>query len=101
MYDAIEQAYTSILVAPHPDKISALVVLTDGGDSHSRRNFNELLDKIQFNREENPIRIFTVGYGSDIEKHQLSEIAKVSGGKFYDGTILGTDAIVKNMAAFF
>lgn len=101
LYDAIEQAYGSLLSQLQSDKISALVVLTDGGDSHSQLSFKYLLNRIQFDSEASPIRIFTIGYGSEVEKQQLKEIARISEGQFYDGSVLEINTIVRNMATFF
>jgi len=99
LYDAINQAYDSLL--KNPDKILAMVVFSDGEDSHSRLTFKELLSKVQFDSEKGPIRIFTIGYGTQAEKNRLREMAIVSQGKFYDGTAIDTNKISKDILAFF
>lgn len=101
LYDAIEQAYHFLSTHSYPDKISVMIILTEGGDSHSQLNSTTLLDKIRVGNEQQPINIFTIGYGSSVaDKKLLSEIAQRTHGKFYNGTTTPVD-ILKNMAVFF
>mgnify|MGYP003574723811 CR=1 FL=1 len=86
LYEAISEAYSFLRQNAPFDKIPIIVVLSEGGDSHSQLTFQDLLRQIQFDSETSPIRIFTVGYGSPTEKKRLREIAETSQGQFYDGT---------------
>ncbi|EDN66168.1 von Willebrand factor, type A [Beggiatoa sp. PS] len=102
LYDAIFNAYTFLQKNSFPDKIAVMIVLSDGGDSHSELNFKDLLSKIPFNSDTSPIRIFAVGYGSITDKKRLNEIAKMTQGKFYDGAMVDVDKIFKKeMASLF
>ena len=102
LYDAIFNAYTFLQKNSFPDKIAVMIVLSDGGDSHSELNFKDLLRKIPFNSDTSPIRIFAVGYGSITDKKRLNEIAKITQGKFYDGAMVDVDKIFKKeMASLF
>jgi Ca-activated chloride channel family protein len=92
LYEAISEAYTFLTQNAPFDKIPIIVVLSEGEDSHSQLTFKDLLSQVQFDSETTPIRIFTVGYGSAVEKKRLREIAEASQGQFYDGT---TDEVRK------
>ena len=100
-YDAIEQAYDFLISHSYPDKISVMIILTEGDDSHSQLNPTTLMDKIQINSKQYPINIFTIGYGSGADKNLLSEIAQLTHGKFYDGTTTTPADILRDMAIFF
>jgi Ca-activated chloride channel homolog len=99
LYDAVFNAYTFLQKNSPSDKIAIMIVLSDGGDSHSELNFKDLLSQIQFNSDLSPIRIFTVGYGSAFEKKRLRDIANMAQGKFYDGTMVDVDKIFKTEMA--
>src|SRR5262249_1808789 len=77
LYDAIAAGYQRHLQsAPNEqDKISAIVVLTDGADTRSSLNLEGLLSQIQLRTESQPVRIFTIGYGKDAQKDVLQKIA--------------------------
>jgi Ca-activated chloride channel family protein len=101
LYDAIEQAYHFLTTHSYPDKISVMIILTEGGDSHSQLNPTTLMDKIKVNSKQQPINIFTIGYGSTVDTKLLSDIAQRTHGKFYDGTTTTPTDILKDMAIFF
>ncbi len=101
LYDAIEQAYRFLQNDAYPDKIPIIIVLSDGRDNHSQLNKKGLLDKISYDSEQHPIRIFTIGYGSETENKPLSEIAKITRGQFYDGNTADTRKMFKEITAFF
>src|SRR5262249_14190467 len=62
LYDAIDAAYQALQQNPRPGRISAVVVLTDGDDTNSQLKLDELLRRIRFDAERQPVRIFTIGY---------------------------------------
>ena len=98
LYDAISQAYDSLL--NNFAKISTILVLSEGEDSQSSLTFKDLLRKIQFDNDKRPIRISTIGYGTQAEKNHLKDIANISQGQFYDGTASNSSEIVKDLIAF-
>ena len=99
LYDAIDLAYKELLDNPSPDKISAIVVLTDGKDENSRLKYEELLAR--FDSERQPIRIFTIGYSADAEKTVLKGIADATQAKFYAGTPANILEVFKEISTFF
>jgi Ca-activated chloride channel family protein len=101
-YDAIAQAYHFLTTHSYPDKISVMIILTEGGDSHSQLNSITLMDKIRASLEQQPITLFTIDYGlAAADKKLLTEMVQRTHGKFYDGTTTTPVNILKDMAIFF
>jgi len=103
LYDAIATAYQrhSPSVGGAPEKISAVVVLTDGADTQSNLKLNDLLSQIQLRSEAQPIRVFTIGYGKDAQKDVLQKIADATQAKFYAGTPENIREVFKDISTFF
>jgi Ca-activated chloride channel family protein len=87
LYDAIEQAYTVTMNNPQPYKISAIVVLSDGKDSGSRLSLQDLLNKIQFDSEKRPVRIFTICY-FELKKNRFVKLPKSPKASFMTGLMI-------------
>src|SRR5262249_44344285 len=101
LYDAIAAAYQYLQETPQPDRIAAIVVLTDGEDTNSRLPFNALLERIRFDAEKNPVRIFTIGYSSDARLDVLKKIADATQARFYQGKPENIREVFKEIATFF
>jgi Ca-activated chloride channel family protein len=103
LYDATLEAYNHMLEEGDPDHIRAVVVLTDGADTESAINLNQLLGEIGAHSEEGgkAIKVFTIAFGSDAEKHILHEISDATGGKQYDATPTTIREIYAEIATFF
>ena len=101
LYDAIDQAYQYLLENIKSDRISAIVVLTDGADTKSQVALEELLNKIRFDNEGRTIRVFTIGYGADAKKDVLEAIADATQAKFYAGTPDNIQSVFKEISTFF
>ena len=72
LYDAVADGHTYLTENPAPDRINAVVVLTDGVDTGSRETLQSLLHRIDTLGDQTPgasgaarpnIRVFTIGYG--------------------------------------
>ncbi len=103
LYDAIGEAYDAHLQSQDQDaeKISAIVVLTDGADTDSRTSLEQLLQKIHFDNERHTIRVFTIAYGSDAKKDVLGQIADATQAKFYEGNQQNIRQVLREIATFF
>ncbi len=101
LYDTISDAYHYLQAHPQPDKISALIVLTDGADTCSKTQLANLLTAVTCDSETKTIRVFTIGYGKDANKAVLKQIADVSQAKAYDGTTANIRDVFKDIATFF
>lgn len=101
LYDSIAAAYDHLLQSPSPNKISAVVVLTDGEDTESSMKLDELIAKIRYTAEKPSFRVFTIGYGSAANKAVLQRIADETQGKFYQGTTQNIRDVFRDIATFF
>ncbi|WP_019506024.1 VWA domain-containing protein [Pleurocapsa sp. PCC 7319] len=89
LYDSSLYARDWLLKNPRPDAINAVLILTDGEDSGSKINLQQLSQKLQesnFESGEN-IAFFTVGYGQEGEfnPQALQKIAELNGGYYRKG----------------
>ncbi len=103
LYDAIDAAYAEQIAkrVENRDKISAIIVLTDGADTDSRTKLPELLNRIRFDNEKSTIRVFTIGYDSGGQKDVLQKIADATQAKFYEGKPENIREVFKDISTFF
>lgn len=89
LYDASLYARDWLINNPRPEAINAVLLLTDGKDSGSQINLQQLAEKLKessFESGEN-IAFFTVGYGKegDFDSEVLEKIAELNGGYYRRG----------------
>ncbi|MEL6929714.1 MAG: extracellular solute-binding protein [Cyanobacteria bacterium J06600_6] len=89
LYDSSLYARDWLVNNPRPNAINAVLILTDGEDSGSKIDINQLSSKLKdsnFESAEN-IAFFTVGYGKDGEFNAgvLKQIAQLNGGYYRKG----------------
>ena len=101
LYDAIDGAYQHLLAHRQPDRISAIVVLTDGEDTDSRIKLPALLDRIRFDHETKTLRVFTIKYGSEASGKVLKDIADATQARFFEGKPENIREVFKEIATFF
>jgi len=103
LYDSVLSAYQQLQKGPQSDRITAVVVLTDGEDNKSKlKTVEELLKEIKFDPEKSPTRVYTIAYGRDANREVLKKIAEATKAKSYDSSDIKTiQAIFKDVAMFF
>jgi Ca-activated chloride channel family protein len=103
LYDAIANAYAAHLSSQDQDaeRISAIVVLTDGEDRDSKLSLDDLLKQIKFDSEHHTIRVFTIAYGDDAKKDILTKIADTTQAKFYAGNQQNIRQVLREISTFF
>lgn len=103
LYDAIAQAHRHVEQSAQPDRIVAMVVLSDGADTNSRMGLPQLLGQIAAQGEgaNRAFRIFTIGYGSEAKKDVLTEIADKTNARFFTGNPDTIREVFKEIATFF
>jgi Ca-activated chloride channel homolog len=103
LFDSI--AFTIDRMKRDPNRINALVVLTDGQDRDSRtyRDANILMDKYGMGSENSSpdISIFTIGYGSDADRQALTTIAERGRGAYRAGGTADIRNIYLDISTFF
>ena len=89
LYDSSLYARDWLIKNPRPDAINAVLILTDGEDSGSEINIEQLSTKLKESNYESGenIAFFTVGYGKDGEFNAsvLEQIAQLNGGYYRKG----------------
>jgi len=99
LYDAIGDGAAAIADTNSSQMSNAMVVLTDGLDTNSRRyDFGQSL--IEMAAAHNNT-VFTIAYGSDADEDLLSELALQANGNFYLGDEASIAAIYEEMSAAF
>jgi len=101
LYDAILAAHEDLQKTPDNEKISAVVVLTDGQDTNSKTALETLMKAIRFDSEKNNVRVFTIGYGEDANREILQKIADATQAKSYAGTPENIESVFKDISTFF
>ena len=101
LYDAIAKAHEVMLqrAQKQPERIHALVVMTDGKDEGSRLLLEQL--KQQFNPEQAPVKIFTIAYGQGADSAVLDTIASAAQGTGVKGTSETIVQVYRDLSAFF
>ena len=94
LYSATQAAYEDAVAAFDPDRINAVVLLSDGvnddGDtSDDDEQLDELLASLQSDSEgqlSSPVRVFPIAYGADADLATLRRIAEASTAAVYDAS---------------
>ena len=100
LYDAVAEAHQYLSKNPTPDKITAIVVLSDGDDTVSDVGLQDLQTTLKLS-ETNLIRVFPIGYGSGANEQVLKSIAEATHTKSYKGDIADIEQIFADIATFF
>ncbi len=105
LYDAVIEAQKDFATAPAGEKvderISALVVLSDGEDTNSSASLDAVLASAAGGVESGGVRIFTIAYGKGAKKDVLKRIAETSRGKLFSGDAATIRTVFRDIATFF
>jgi Ca-activated chloride channel homolog len=91
LYEAVGTAFDQAHSAHEADRINAVVVLSDGGETENPGGLDDLLAHLRdpaLNNDDHRVQVYTVAYGADAETATgaLQDIATATGGTFYDAT---------------
>ncbi len=103
LYDATDMAYRHLLENGDPNHIRAVVVLSDGKDTASLTDLQNIIRQIGVNSEEggNAIKVFTIAYGSDADTQVLRDLSETTGGKMFESRPDTIQQIYAEIATFF
>ncbi len=104
LYDSIDQAYQHLIGLKQKDgdnRILSVVVLTDGEDTESTMQLDQLMQRIRFDGETKTIHVFTIAYGNDARKDILKGIADATQANSYEGTPQNIVGVFKDISTFF
>jgi Ca-activated chloride channel family protein len=103
LLDAINVAYNELQERYSPDRIQAIVVMTDGLENVSQISLSELIEKLRISnrRGGHEVAIFCIAYGQDADLEVLNQIASVTGGSVVSGTLDNIQNIYRQLSQLF
>jgi len=102
LLDAIATAYLRLQVMEDPERINAIVAMTDGLENASHIKLGELVERIRAGNQQGvPVIIFCIAYGSDADFNNLQSIADASGGQVRSGDATTIEELYKILSTYF
>jgi Ca-activated chloride channel family protein len=94
LYDVTGQSFTTMYDSYDEDRINAVVLLTDGknDDGNVSDDNQQLQDTLTLLRDRSqgelglPVRVFTIGYGSDADLSVLKQISEATNAASYNAS---------------
>lgn len=101
VYGGVSRALDDIGALNDPNRINAVVVLSDGASTTV--GLDGLLAKIRQRpvTEGKGIRVFTVAYGGSADAASLRRIAQASGGAFFAGSPQDIKDVYRSISSYF
>jgi Ca-activated chloride channel homolog len=104
-YDAAADGYATVRdLADRDDRINAVVLLTDGEDTDSTRDVDDVVRELGGQGDSaTQVRVFTIAYsaGAAGAREALERIAEASGGNSYPGDPENIEAVYRSISSFF
>jgi len=102
LLDAIATAYVRLQDMEDPERINAIVAMTDGLENASNIELGELAERIRAGNQQGvPVVIFCIAYGSDADFKTLQAIADASGGQVRSGDVTTIEELYKILSTYF
>jgi Ca-activated chloride channel family protein len=104
VYDATIDGFRSVRADATPERISAVVVLTDGEDTDSAASADDVVEAVRAQGDSsNQVRVFTIAYsaGAAGAADALEAISKASGGQAYEGSTEDIETVYRSISSFF
>ena len=87
LYATLREAQEESLKTLAPDRINAIVLLSDGRNEYPPdTDLNGLLDDLSAESVDTSVRVFTIGYGEAADTDALQKIAEASRGQYYEAS---------------
>ncbi len=104
VYDATAAGFATVSRLRDRSRINAVVVLTDGEDTDSSIDVEEVVGRLRAQGDgEARVRVFTIAYSADAEgaEEALRRIAQASGGQAYTGSTEDIRAVYRSISSYF
>jgi Ca-activated chloride channel family protein len=101
LLDAVRTAYWRLQRQADPERINAIVAMTDGKENASAVSIRQLADEIRQGNQQLPVIIFSIAYGSDADYDMLQALADASGGQVKQGTTETIRELYKILSTYF
>lgn len=100
LLDAVSEAFTRLQKEGDPERINAIVAMTDGRENNSYTSLRTLLNQIK--RESTvPVIVFCIAYGDDADLDMLQSIAEPTGGQVLQGDPETIRQLYKILSSYF
>ncbi|GAA1976407.1 substrate-binding and VWA domain-containing protein [Microbacterium pumilum] len=88
LYQAVDTFAAQQAETSSPDRITAIVVLSDGRNdtNHPTIGVDRMIADLQDLHHESPVLVFTLAYGADADVTTLQAISGATGAHYYDAT---------------
>ena len=104
VYDATIDGFRAVREGAGPERINAVVVLTDGEDTDSAASAEDAVDAVRAQGDsDDQVRVFTIAYsaGAAGAAEALAAISEASGGQAYEGDTEDIEAVYRSISSFF
>ncbi len=104
IYDATINGFEQIRDDASPERITAVVLLTDGEDTDSAASAEQAVQAVKAQGDsDNQVRVFTIAYSAGAEgaAETLEAIAQASGGQPYEGDTEDIETVYRSISSFF
>ena len=99
--DAVRTAYRRLQQTGDPERINAIVAMTDGRENASRVSLQQLVEEVRAGNQKVPVIIFSVAYGNDADMRLLETLSTTSGGQVRAGTPETIRDLYKILSSYF
>ena len=101
LLDAVRTAYWRLQRQADPERINAIVAMTDGKENASDVTIRQLAEEIRAGNQQMPVIIFSIAYGEDADYEMLQALADASGGQVKQGTTETIRELYKILSTYF
>jgi len=101
LLDAVRTAYWRLQRQADPERINAIVAMTDGKENASSVTIRQLAEEIRAGNQQIPVIIFSIAYGDDADYEMLHSLADASGGQVKQGTTETIRELYKTLSTYF
>lgn len=102
LLDGVRTAYARLQALNDPERINAIVVMTDGRENASSVSLQQLRREIERgNRSGVPVVIFAIAFGDDADYQVLQTLADASGGQVRKGDLETIRQLYRVLSSYF
>jgi Ca-activated chloride channel family protein len=94
LLDGVAAAYERFQRLNDPERINAIVVMTDGKENASAVSLNQLVQGLRNGNQRGvPVVVFAIAYGDDADMNVLQSLSEASGGQ----TVVGSEETIRKL----
>ncbi len=102
LLDAVWEAYQRLQAEGDPERINAIVAMTDGKENNSRMSLDGLVSRMQAGNQQGvPVVLFCIAYGDDADMWTLETLAGATGGQVRQGDLDTIRDLYKILSTYF